>query len=58
MEIKQHLTSELSEQYMFEKNIFKCVFHYEFHMNKFYQPTKLYGCDKLDGDILQDIPRK
>jgi hypothetical protein len=58
MEIKQPITSELSEQDVFEKNIFKYVFHYEFRTNKFYQPKKFYGCDKLDGDILQNIPRK
>jgi len=58
MEIKQPLTSERSEQDTFEKNIFKYAFHYEFHINKFYQPKTFYGCNKLNGDILQNIPRK
>jgi hypothetical protein len=58
MELKQPLTSELSEQEMYEKNIFKYVFHCEFHSNKFYQPKQFYGCNKLDGNILQNIPRK
>jgi len=40
------------------ENIFKYVFHFEFHINKIYQPKKLYGCDKPEGDILQNIPRK
>jgi hypothetical protein len=46
------------EQDIFEKNIFKHVFHYKFHINKFYRPKKFYWCNKLDGDILQNMLRK
>jgi hypothetical protein len=43
------------EQDMFEKNIMEYVFHYKFHINKFYQTNKFYWCNKLDGDILQNM---
>jgi hypothetical protein len=56
MEIKQPLTSEHSEQEMYEKNIFKYVLH--IHTYTFYQPKKWFGCNRPDGNILQNTSRK